>query len=275
MIKKIPFLFLLFVTISCTLTMPAAQSFDDKVATQAAVAFTATALDQYFKSQTVTPEPTAAVVPTETTETAAPTPTLNSEDPVKSLGQPNWKDDLTNAGNWFSSGSYTSDNTKFYPSGGGIVATSASLKDDLRFYVYYEKKPKDIYIEEKFEIFTCSGKDQYGIVFRAPNMQDGYGYYFGITCDGAYNLRKWDTSGISVLLENAAGDSIYTGSDKTNVLGVWAKDGRIRLYANGQFLQEISDASLSNDGHFGLFINAKETPGFTIKLDEISYWVIN
>lgn len=272
MIKKIPFVFLFLITISCTLTIPAAESFDDKVATQAAVAFTATALDQYFKSQSVTPEPTAEIVPA---ETVAPTPTLNSEDPVKSLGQPNWKDDLSNAGNWFSSGSFNSDNTEFYPSGGGIVATSGSLKDGLRWYLFYEKKPKNIYIEAKFDISTCSGKDQYGVVFRAPNMQDGYAYFYGLTCDGGYNLRKWDSSGLSVLLENTPGDSINTGSDKTNVLGVWVKDDRIRLYANGQFLKEISDASLSNDGHYGLFINARETAGFTIKLDEISYWVIN
>ena len=272
MIKKIPLFFLLFVTIACTLTIPAAQTFDDKVATQAAVAITATALDLYFKSQTVTPEPITAVVPT---ETVTPSPTLNSEDPVKSLGQPNWKDDLTNAGNWFLSGSFTSDSTEFYPSGGGIVATSASLKDGLRWYLYYEKKPKNIYIEAKYDVTKCSGKDQYGIVFRAPNLLDGYAFFYAVTCDGGYNLRKWDSSGLSVLLENTNGDSINTGSDKTNVLGVWAKDDRIRLYANGQFLQEISNASLSNDGHFGFFINAKETPGFTIKMDEISYWIIN
>ena len=272
MIKRIPILFLLLVTISCTLAIPAEESFNDKVATQAAVALTATALDLYFKNPTATPEPITTVAPT---ETLAPTPTLNSEDPVKSLGQPNWKDDLTNAGNWFSSGSFTSDNTKFYPSGGGIVATSASLSDGLRWYLYYEKKPKNIYIEAKFDISKCSGNDQYGVVFRAPNMLDGYAFFYGVTCNGAYNLRKWDSSGLSVVLENTVGDPINMGSDKTNVLGVWVKDSRIRLYANGQFLQEISNASLSNDGHLGLFINAKETPGFTIKLDEISYWLIN
>jgi hypothetical protein len=273
MIKKISFLLILFVAISCTLTTPSTLSFDDKVATQAAVAFTATALDQYFNNPTVTPEPTiSTVVPT---ETLAPTPTLNSEDPVKSLGQPNWKDELTNAGNWFLSGSFSSDNTKFYPSGGGIVASSASVNDGLRWYLYYEKKPKDIYIEAKYDISKCSGKDQYGIVFRAPNMEDGYAFYYAVTCDGGYNLRKWDSTGLSVILENSIGNSINTGSDKTNILGVWAKNDRIRLYANGQFLQEILNTSLSNDGFFGLLINAKETPGFTIKLDEISYWVIN
>lgn len=272
--KIFPLFILLIFTLSCTLTTPETLSFDDKVATQAAVALTATALDQYFRNPTSTQEPVspADILPT---ETLAPTPTLNSDDPVKSLGQPNWKDDLANAGNWFLSSSFTTDNTEFSPSAGGIVATSVKTSDGLRWYLFYEKKPKNIYLEAKFDNSACSGKDQYGIVFRAPNMEDGYAYFYGLTCDGGYNLKKWDSSGLSVLLENAVGDSINTGSNKTNVLGVWAKEDRLRLYANGQFLQEITNSSLINDGHFGLFINAKETPGFTIKMDEISYWLIN
>lgn len=274
MVKKIPILFLCLVTIACTLTIPEAQSFEDKVATQAAVALTATALDKYFNSQTATPEPTAA---TEVvlTATFSPIPTLNNDDPVKSLGQPNWKDDLTKAGNWFSNGSYSSGSTEFYPSGGGIIASSAKTSDGRRWYLYYEKKPKNIYIEAKFDISACSGKDQYGIAFRAPNMDDNITYLFGVTCDGSFSLSEANPS-ISVLLENTtSGDIINTGSNKTNILGVWAKDDRIRLYANSHFLQEISNSSLLNDGHFGLFINARETPGLTVKLDEISYWVIN
>ena len=274
MTKKIPVILLLFVAISCTFTTTESLSFDDKVATQAAVAMTATALDQLFKNPAATLEPTASgdLIPT---ETPTAIPTLSNEDPVKSLGQPNWKDDLTNAGNWFSSGSFTSDNTQFSPSSGGITATSAKTSDGRRWYLYYEKKPKNIYIEAKFDISTCTGKDQYGIAFRAPNLEDNITYLFGVTCDGSFNLSKADPS-ISVLLENTvSGNSINTGSNKTNILGVWAKDDRIRLYANGQFLEEISNSSLNNDGHFGLFIYARETPGFTIKLDEISYWLIN
>ena len=274
MTKYIPVLLLLLIAISCTFSTTDTLSFDDKVATQAAVAMTATALDQLIKNPTATLEPTvpANLIPT---ETPAPVPTLDKEDPVKSLSQPSWKDDLSNAGNWFSSGSFTTDNTEFKPSGGGITATSAKTSDGRRWYLFYEKKPKNIYIEAKFDISTCSGKDQYGIAFRAPNMNDNITFLFGVTCDGSFNLSKADPS-ISVLLENTdSGNSINTGSNKSNILGVWAKDDRIRLYVNGQFLKEISNASLNNDGHFGLFINARETPGLTIKLDEISYWLIN
>ena len=274
MTKYIPVFLLMLAAISCTFSTTDSLSFDDKVATQAAVAMTATALDQLINNPTATLEPTAPanLIPT---ETSVPVPTLDNEDPVKSLGQPSWKDDLANAGNWFSTGSFTSDNTEFKPSGGGITATSAKTSDGLRWYLFYEKKPKNIYVEGKFDISGCSGKDQYGIVFRAPNLQDGYGYFYGLTCDGGYTLRKWDATGLSVVVENTTAPSINSGANKSNILGVWAKDDRIRLYANGQFLKEITNSSLNNDGHFGLFINARETPGLTIKLDEISYWLIN
>ena len=243
MTKYIPLFLLMLIAISCSFSTTDSLSFDDKVATQAAVAMTATALDQLINNPTATLEPTATanLIPT---DTPAPVPTLDNEDPVKSLGQPSWKDDLANAGNWFLSGSFTSDNTEFKPSGGGITASSAKTSDGLRWYLFYEKKPKNIYIEGKFDISGCSGKDQYGIVFRAPNMQDGYGYFYGLTCDGGYTLRKWDASGLSVVVENTLHHSINSGANKSNILGVWAKDDRIRLYANGQFLKEISNASL-------------------------------
>ncbi len=274
MTKYTPIVFLLLIAISCTFSTTKPLSFDDKVATQAAIVMTATALDQLIKNPTTTMEPTfsATLLPT---ETSVPAPTLDNNDPVKSLGQPNWKDDLANAGNWFGSGSFTSDNTVFKPSGGGITAITTKTSDGLRWYLFYEKKPKNIFIEGKFDISGCSGKDQYGLVFRAPNMQDGFAFFYGLTCDGGYTLKKWDAAGLTVVTEKSASPVINSGANKSNVLGVWAKDERIRLYANGQFLEEISNSSLNNDGHFGLFINARETPGLTIKLDEISYWLVN
>ena len=272
MTRKFLPLILLALTMSCTLVSPKSLSFDDKVATQAAVVFTATALDQLIKSQTAIPQITAEI---STSETPTPEPAEETDDPVKSLGQPNWKDDLSNAGNWFLGGEFITNNTKFTPSNGKISASSASTSDGMRWYLFYEKKPKNIYIEAKFDTDTCSGQDQYGIVFRAPNMDDGYANFFGVTCDGNFNLKQWNSSGLSVLVENTRAEGINTGAAQSNVLGVWAKDDRLRLYVNGQFLKEISNNSLLNDGHFGLFINAKSTPGFSVSLDEIAYWQID
>jgi hypothetical protein len=39
-------------------------------------------------------------------------------------------------------------------------------------------------------------------------------------------------------------------------------------------LEEITDTELGQEGHFGIFINAAKTPGFTVRMDEISYWLL-
>jgi hypothetical protein len=270
--NRILFGAMILLTISCTIAPQPSKSFDEKVATQAAIVMTATALDKLVNSPTETSQP---VTESPSQTSAAQTSTPETEDPINSLGTATWKDDLNNAGNWFSTGSFTSDNTKFSPTNNGITAVTNSLSDGLRWYLYYEKKPKNIFLEGKLDSKQCSGKDQFGLVFRAPNLNDGFAYFFGITCDGGYILRKWDNSGLSVLAENSKSEAINSGVNQSNRLGVWAKEDSIRLYANGKFLQEIKNDSLINDGHFGLFMNARETPGLSVTLDEISYWVID
>ncbi len=44
-----------------------------------------------------------------------------------------------------------------------------------------------------------------------------------------------------------------TGSNKTNVLGVWAKK-TVKAICKRPVLQEITNSSLINDGHFGLLV---------------------
>ena len=79
--------------------------------------------------------------------------------------------------------------------------------------------------------------------------------------EGAINLFKWEKS-----------ETIQAGAGKTNSLGIWSQGDMIRLYANEKMIKEIVDPSLNNPGHFGLFIDSRQTPGFTIRLDEIAYW---
>ena len=68
MTKYISIFLLMLAAISCTFSTTDTLSFDDKVATQAAVAMTATALDQLIKNPTATLEPTVPtnLIPTET-----------------------------------------------------------------------------------------------------------------------------------------------------------------------------------------------------------------
>jgi len=134
---------------------------------------------------------------------------------------------------------------------------------------------RDAYLEAKFDIGDCSGDDQYALVFRTPEYDTGVGYYFHVTCNGHYDVRRWTESESTMLLGMPSSERIHTGSDQTNILGVWIKGSTIRLYINDHLLEEINDSSINNDGHFGIFINARQTPGLTISLDEISYWTLN
>ena len=78
-----------------------------------------------------------------------------------------------------------------------------------------------------------------------------------------------------MLLGMLFSQKIHKGPNQTNTLGIWIKGPIIRLYVNNNLLEEINDSTLLNSGHFGLFINARQTPGFTINMDEISYWILN
>jgi hypothetical protein len=55
-------------------------------------------------------------------------------------------------------------------------------------------------------------------------------------------------------------------------LGVWLEGNTFRLYVNGVRLDEINDSQFTAEGYSGAVIAAHNTPGFTVYLDELSYW---
>ena len=105
----------------------------------------------------------------------------------------------------------------------------------------------------------------------APNANKGY--FFGVTCDGRYNLhaRDFEEDSDTVLINLTSGSGIVPGPYQTNRLGVRAEGEKIALYANGTLLQEISDSTYGA-GNFGAFVAANETTGFTVWMEEISLW---
>jgi hypothetical protein len=54
-------------------------------------------------------------------------------------------------------------------------------------------------------------------------------------------------------------------------MGILMSGGRMILYANGTLLGEATNNTYPS-GYFGLFIGAPQTPNFTIRVDEMSYW---
>jgi hypothetical protein len=263
------FLSLLLIITACNLPIPNQSSFEYDVATKVSIAKTATAINDLILTATAianppsnTPDPILSTV----------TPTSTQENLKDSLGMPAWRDDLNNSGNWnLNIPNTDTPNVTIKIENGLLVMTRSVTYGGKNWWLNYQKI-QDLYLEGKFITQECSSDDQYGLVIRAPNYSDGFGYYFTVTCDGNFNLMHWDTNGAINLFKWEKSEAIQSGPNQTNILGIWAKGDLIRLYANGKMIKEVRDSSITNTGHFGLFIDSRQTSGFTIKLDEIAYW---
>jgi hypothetical protein len=228
-----------------------------------------------------TPTPTEGPATTEAASqepTAVPTPGPDV-DPVQRLGTAKSTDamDSNELWNWpLGNQEYTNINFK-----DGFMELKAN-KDVAGWRLPMAEGLTDFYAEMTVKTGACKGEDNYGIIFHVPvfNRPD-QGYLFTISCDGAYRLTKWNGRAAGGgsgwrLVDWTASEYIHAGSDQTNRIGIMSKDNQFYLYANGYLLNK--DLALKDNdqpwstGHFGVFASARETKGFTIYIDSMSYW---
>jgi hypothetical protein len=229
-----------------------------------------------------TPPPSATIPPTiaPPTATISPSPTAPATststtvagDPRTALGLAAWRNPFDNAAGWaLGEDSFTEADIE----DGKFILTGLSTIDGWRLTV---PEIESAYLEATIQTGTCQGSDQYGLVFRVPDIHETTkGYLFAFTCDGRYSLRKWDgeDEDMTTLIGATSASAIQAGSDKTNRIGVWAEDDEFSLYANGILLTEIQDGTYPDEGGFGFFVGARQTDNFTIESDEIAYWDID
>ena len=211
--------------------------------------------------------PSTATITPSATAPATTTPTPVAGDPRTALGQPAWRDAFSSATGWnIGEDSFT----KAEFDDGQFVLTGLTTADGWRLTW---PEIESAYLEASIRTGTCQGSDQYGLIFRVPDIHDpNEGYLFAFTCDGRYSLRTWDGENMDSLIGATAASAIQAGSDKTNRIGVWAEDDEFSLYANGTFLVKIQDETFPDEGGFGFFIGARQTVEFTVRSDDIAYW---
>ena len=229
---------------------------------------TSTATPQPAVSATQLPTltTTATVLPTGTS-TSSPTiiPTQSSSDPRAGLGDPEFRDTFDTADNW---PIYTDTHVKFEVSDGRMMMT-AFEPDFYNGWMLSWINPTNFYLEITAVNGVCSGKDRYGVVFRAPNGDAGY--LFGFSCDGRYSLWYWDGKKEIDIVDWTTSSLIEAGEGKTNRMGVKVNGDRFTLYANGSLLTEVQDDN-SDKGEIGLFVGAAATANFTAFVEELAYW---
>lgn len=273
--SRLVFTFLVLMALSaCNLPMKN-KATPTKNLVAAAVEQTLTALPTKTALRTlVISLPTAEETKTPSPENTAspvfnPTPTTTG-DPVSWLGNPTKLDPLDNPQGFGLEGGYEDSAARIVVSDSAMVMTSFSTVG----WKTWRVRPPSIsnaYISANFRTLGCSGSDQYGIVFRAPNYDTGFGYYFSITCDGKYGLSRSDSNGSATLVNPTLESGILQGPGQSNRLGAMLKGNQITLYINGKVVKELEDNSLSS-GFWGAFIGGF-SGNFTVQMEDIAYWL--
>ncbi|MBN2047697.1 MAG: hypothetical protein JW750_07645 [Anaerolineaceae bacterium] len=219
-----------------------------------------------------TAEPTQAPTLTPTpTETPTLTPTVSDDDPLSWLGAPSWTGEFSGQEDGF----YTGDdsNTTIDIENDALVMTSHMNTIGWHGWSMNYRSIGDYYLESVINVKNCSGTDEYGMIFRAPDYQSGY--FLGLRCNGEYNLRIYDESEYESVKDWTDSDQINSGSNQTNRVGIYATGDDYRIYFNGSLVDTIQVDHFDTNGHFGFFIAAYQTAGFQIQIDKVRYWTFN
>ena len=215
---------------------------------------------------TNTPEssPTPTLTPT---ATISPTSTSPPGDPTAGLGEPTYEEDFSDAAYWLQ---YNDANSIVKIQDNSLRFTKKSANN---YSLWTASWPtlQDYYLDVVAQVpGDCSGKDEWGILFRTPDASKGH--IFTITCDGYYRLRLWDGTNMDLLVESTESEHINTGSAAFNRIGVKAVDEEISLYVNGFFLATINSNAYDVVGPYGVTINAVDTDNLTVHFTELRYW---
>lgn len=286
MIKKVLMFGLALVFSACNLPTTSPNS-PDLVATEVSQILTLTQLipstatfeAEIVSTLSLTPSPSQTPQPTNTptftptiflTNTNTPIPT----DALIPTGDPTWKEIFVNGTSFgISSEGYDDGNTKIIIEDETLTLVSIN-STGWRGWRLASQKPANYFLTAVFKIETCSGSDQYGIITQSPDYENGYGYYFGLTCDGRYSIQKWNESGLTNLDGWSSSTEILTGDAKENSVSILKTGENFKFFVNNVMVSQVNDTYFKNPGFFGPFIAGISTPNFTVRLQEIEYWLL-
>jgi len=269
--RKLFALFILcFFLTGCNFPLLQTQAPPDAVATQVAQFLTQTAV-------AIPPSETPSlnqVSPTQQpSQTITPTITPTLGDPSSSLGSPIWTGGLNSGGAFGLSTPYSDSNSEIYLQNGKMILTSL-VASGWKSWRLTDRNQSEYYLEADFRTQTCSGLDQYGLVFRASDYSNGQGYYFIVSCNGQFGLLKWGSSNQSFIIALNTNSNINPGSNQNNRLGVYLKGNSIRLFVNSKQIFETTDGTFQTATKLGAYIAAVSTPGFTVEMSNIQLWKV-
>jgi hypothetical protein len=224
-------------------------------------------------SPTATPQPTATPRPTETftpaptaTRTATPVPTATSTPATETSVV--FNDDFSSS-NCALSTVDAADHKYGCENGEYSMLSKAG---NYTWWTYYRDQYDNAVIQVDARVPSGDAGVNYGIAFRISS--DGNKFYrFNLTPDGRYSLYSYDrTSKWTSLIPYTASDAVKTGA-AGNRLKVITQGEQIAVYVNDQFLDSVTDSTLTK-GMVG-FVIGTQNPNGQATFDNLTISKIN
>lgn len=128
----------------------------------------------------------------------------------------------------------------------------------------------DVVIQVDTQQISSYANNAYGLMCRAAPTNNGDGYYFMISGDGMYTLRRGATDQVGALIEWTYSDAIQQGQSINRIRAVCIGD-YLALYVNGRFVAETHDSYFSR-GYAGLTAAVPEGGDVDVTFDELKIW---
>ena len=129
---------------------------------------------------------------------------------------------------------------------------------------------RDFYAEATVTVSLCSGKDQYGMVFRSAS--GGY-YRFVLSCEGQVRLDRGSSGSVSPQMEWLTSGDAPSGAPSEVKIGVWALGSEMRFYLNDHYQFSKSDL-FTQAGSLGFFIFANKTTPVTVSFSDLKVYSV-
>jgi hypothetical protein len=201
--------------------------------------------------------------PATSTPDVQPTPVPSSTpNSFSSLGQVIFEDRFQTSAGWNISRS----------SRGEISIAGSEINiviNQANSYLYaYRESPDldDYFVQIRAKTSLCSGRDEYGLLFRLSNDQNFYRY--SLSCSGEVRLEKIVAGGVVTLQPWTRSASIPVGAPSISNLEVLAQGEEMSFFINGDLQFKVVDEDLKI-GSFGVFGKSSGDSAYTVSFSDL------
>jgi hypothetical protein len=125
----------------------------------------------------------------------------------------------------------------------------------------------DAVIQADVEQLSEYADNAFGLMCRASPRNDGSGYFFFISGDGHYTLRRGAAEEVLPIIQWTPTDAIQQGKSINRIRIVCVED-YLALYVNGEFVAEARD-DLYRSGYAGLTAAVPEGGEVDVRFDDV------